>query len=133
MATQPTHSFRMQRIERMLIKRLAEVIRRELRDPELGMINISHIEVSKDLSCATIFVTTLSDDPKERAHSVSILNKSAHVLRHTIAHESTWRTVPILRFRYDEAFERSQRLVDILANIAAEHSEHKDDKDNKES
>lgn len=117
MATPHTQSFRMQRIERLLQKRLAEIIRKELHDPNLDMVNISHIDVSKDLSHAVVFITTLSDNKEVQNRSVQILNKAAHLLRHILAKESTWRSFPALRFKYDEAFARSQRLVSILQDI----------------
>ncbi|MFI4954381.1 MAG: 30S ribosome-binding factor RbfA [Gammaproteobacteria bacterium] len=113
----PTPSFRMQRVERMLQKRLAEIIQKELRDPHLDMVNVSHIDVSKDLSHAVVYITTLSDDKEVQDRSVKILNKAAHILRHSLAKESTWRSFPALRFKYDVAFARSLRLVSLLQNI----------------
>lgn len=112
-------NFRMQRVERQLQRRLAELIQTELKDPHLDMINITHIDVSKDLSLAMVFVTTLSDDKQVQAQNVAVLNKAASHLRHCLAADSTWRKLPALRFKYDEAFQRSQRLVSLLENIAA--------------
>lgn len=116
---QPAPSFRMQRVERMLQRRLAELIQTELNDPHLDMISISHIDVSKDLSLAMVYITILSDDPTIRKQNVAVLNKAASHLRKCLAKDSTWRKLPALRFKYDEAFEKSQRLVGLLADIAS--------------
>ena len=119
-------SFRMQRVERLLQRRLAELILIELQNPHLDMVTISHIDVSKDLSLATVYITILSDDKKIQTQNVAVLNKAAHHLRRCLAKDSTWRTLPALRFKYDDAFVRSQNLVGILEHIAAgqKKSEH---------
>jgi len=61
---QASPSHRMERITRLLQRRLAELIHSEIDDPDLDIISISHVEVSRDLSFAAIFITTLSDDPE---------------------------------------------------------------------
>ena len=119
---QTTPSHRMERITRLLQRRLAELIRREVDDPAVDIISISHVEVSRDLSSATIFITTLSDDAEIQKLNVQALNKSAAHLRRSLAKESTWRTFPALRFKYDHALVQSQHLVEILDNIAAKHA-----------
>jgi ribosome-binding factor A len=113
-----TPSFRMQRVERMIQKRLAQLIQTELSDPRLQMITISHVDVSKDLSSATVLVTLLNGDVEVQEENVRILNHAAHHLRHCLAKESTWRKCPELRFKYDRAFEKTQRVASLLDEIA---------------
>lgn len=115
---QATPSHRMERVTRLLQRRIAELVRREVDDPDVDVVSLSHLEVSRDLSFATIFITTLSDDLDIQKRTVQALNKAAPHLRHCLAKESTWRTFPALRFRYDEAFVQTQHLVDLLDNIA---------------
>jgi len=115
--TENTPNLRMQRVERAIQRELADLIIKELKDPRLDLVSISHIDVSKDLSRAVIYITTLSDVKADQKLSVGILNKAATHLRHCMATKSTWRKFPILHFKYDEALTRSQHLVELLNDI----------------
>lgn len=112
----PSH--RMQRISRLLQRRLAELIQGELQDPNLDVVSITHVEVTRDLSIATIFFTTLSDDPVVQEASLRVLSKAAGHLRKKLAADSTWRIFPTLRFKYDHNQSRAQHLADLLQDIA---------------
>ena len=125
MTTGNTPNLRMQRVERAIQRELAELIIKEIKDPRLELVSISHIDVSKDLSRAVIYVTTLSDDKADQKLSVSILNIASTHLRHCMATKSTWRKFPILHFKYDEALTRSQHLVELLNKIQKDQ-ENKD-------
>ena len=101
-----------QRLKRMadtVQRELAELIRLELKDPRLGgLVTISAVKVSPDLSYADVYVTVmgreLEDDQSEDAHqeSLDVLNKASGFLRQELSRRIKTRITPRLRFHYDK-------------------------------
>lgn len=100
-----------QRIERtaeLIQRKLAQIIQQEIRDPRLtGLVTISAVEVSRDLSHAKIYFTVLSGDPQQ---ATCILNAASKYLRTALARTLETRIVPDLHFVYDESIEYARRL-----------------------
>lgn len=94
---------------------LANALVRDIKDPALGMITITTVQVSKDLGYADIFFVVLEED-KQQA-SLATLNKAASFLRKQLAGHMTQRVVPRLRFRLDESEEQARALDEVLANL----------------
>jgi ribosome-binding factor A len=102
------------RIADQIQRSLAEVIRLELRDPRVGLITLTGVELSRDQSHAKVFFTVLgaasaSEDALEG------LQRAAGFLRSELAHRLTTRKVPELHFAFDESVERGvylSRLID---------------------
>ncbi len=94
---------RSQRIADFLRKELSQLIQFELRDPRLGMVGVTDVEVSRDLGYAKIYVTVLGCDNKEAMEEpLKVLNGAAGFLRSKIAKSNSMRTTPSLRFYFDE-------------------------------
>jgi ribosome-binding factor A len=92
---------------------LAELIRRELKDPRVGLITITDVEVSRDLSHAKVYVSSLTDT-ETHAHTVGALQHAAGFLRARLGHALRVRQVPELHFVYDESVERGIRLSRLI-------------------
>ena len=104
---------RLQRIEGALTKQLAELVRTELNDPRIGMITISCVRVSKDLAHAKVYFSSI-DAPQNFAEITSALNKAKGHLRSLLAKKSHLRTVPALKFIYDDSSAISDRMLDLI-------------------
>jgi ribosome-binding factor A len=87
-------------------------VQRELRDPRVGMITITGVDVSPDLSHAKVFYTTL--EPAQVAEAAQGLKRSAGFLRSQLAKRIKLYTTPELRFEYDESVERGDRLSRLI-------------------
>ena len=104
-----------QRVADFLRKELSQLIQMELRDPRLGMVSITEVEISRDLSHAKIYVTSLGCDDKDSAtEPLKVLNGAAGFLRSQIARSSTMRTTPQLHFFFDESVFRGQQLSSLI-------------------
>ncbi|MGH7583441.1 MAG: 30S ribosome-binding factor RbfA [Gemmatimonadales bacterium] len=96
---------------------LAEaLLRGDVRDPRIGMVTVSGVEVTRDLSHATIRVLP-HGTPEERAAAVEGLQSAAGFLRRLVARTLTTRTVPELHFVLDRGLEHAQRIDQILADL----------------
>ena len=91
---------------------LADLIRVEVRDPRVGLVTITTVEVTRDLSHAKVFVTSLSET--EAAESVQALMRAAGFLRSRLAQMLKLRTIPELHFVYDASVERGVRLSKLI-------------------
>ncbi|QTF92588.1 30S ribosome-binding factor RbfA [Halomonas sp. BM-2019] len=106
---------RTDRVADQLQKELAVLIQREVKDPRLGMVTVSGVEVSRDLGYADVHVTLLGEDTPERIkENLKVLKQAAGFLRGQIARRIKLRHVPELRFHYDESVVRGQRLSSLI-------------------
>jgi ribosome-binding factor A len=101
------------RIAEQIQRGLAEIIRLELRDPRVGMITLTGVEISRDQSHAKVFFTALGPDAAAR-DALEGLNRAAGFLRSTLAHRLSTRTVPELHFEHDLSVERGVRLSRLI-------------------
>ena len=100
------------RIADQIQRELAEVIRTELRDPRVGMITITSVDVSPDITHAKIFFTLL--DKEKLPETLEGLSRSAGFLRAQLAKRIKMYTTPELRFVYDESVERGDHLSRLI-------------------
>lgn len=108
-------SSRRQRVADQIQKELAGLIQREMKDPRLGMITVSAVDVSRDLAYADVFITILGkNEADERKQTLEILTRGGGFLRGKLARAMKLRIVPALRFRYDESIERGAHLSSLI-------------------
>jgi ribosome-binding factor A len=106
---------RTQRVADFIRKELAVIIQMELRDPRLGIVGITDVEVSRDLANARVYVTVMGCDDKQAMEiPVKVLNGAAGFLRSRLAKVSTMRTIPALHFHYDESILRGSRISSMI-------------------
>lgn len=110
---------------------LAEIIRRDMRDPRIGMVSVNEVTVSKDLSYAEVYVSSWQTrEGDERSEFISVLNKAAGFFRSELAKKHRMRTTPKLRFHYDEVVEKGPAMEALIESaIEADAKQHHDDED----
>jgi len=104
---------RHERVAAQLRRDLATLIQHEVKDPEVGFVSVSDVEVSRDLGHAKVFVTVFDND--NARISVGALNRSAGFLRTRLGRELRMRSVPELHFHHDTSIEQGARM-DALIN-----------------
>lgn len=118
---------RSRRIAEQIQRELSEVIRLELKDPRVGMITITDVEVSRDYSHAKVFFTLLGDSSKVEETTAGLL-RAAGFLRSQLAQRLKLRIVPQLQFKFDVSVERGVRLSRLIDEAVATDSGHSQDK-----
>jgi len=104
---------RSNRIAEQIQRELAELVRLEVRDPRVGLVTLTGVELSRDGSHAKVFFTTLGA-PSDIEATQEGLDRAAGFLRSNLAHRLSTRTVPELHFAYDESVERGVRLSKLI-------------------
>jgi len=114
------HSQRAQRVGDQIQRELAQLLRDEVKDPRVGRITLTGVEVSADLSHAKVYFTHLAG--REHAdEAVRALQHTAGFLRSELAHRLGLYTVPQLHFAYDDSIEEGLRLTQLIdAAVAAD-------------
>lgn len=106
------------RIADQIQRELAEAIRLEVRDPRVGLITLTGVELSGDQSHAKVFFTVLGAESAAR-EAAEGLQRAAGFLRSQLAHRLTTRKVPELHFEFDESVERGVRLSRLIDEAVA--------------
>jgi ribosome-binding factor A len=89
----------------------------DLKDPRIGLVTVTGVVVTPDLSEATVFVSVLGNERRRRATLVGLA--SAHgVLQARINRELKLRRTPTLAFEYDDAVERGVRMTKLIEELA---------------
>ena len=111
-------SQRLRRVADQIQRELSALLRSELKDPRVGMITLTGVEVSPDLAHAKVFFTTLGD-AEALAHTAAGLKRAAGFLRTELGHRLKLRVTPELRFLHDASVERGVRLSKLIDDAVA--------------
>lgn len=98
---------------------VAEVLSREVRDPRVGFVTVTAVDVSGDLSHAKVLVSVMGDDA-EKARALEGLRSAAGFLRTRLTKSLNTRTVPELHFALDRGVEHAARINALLADMKHE-------------
>jgi ribosome-binding factor A len=101
------------RIADQIQRELADLIRLEVRDPRVGMVTLTGVDLSRDQSHAKVYFTVLGA-PSDAEQAQEGLQRAAGFLRSSLAHRLTTRSVPELAFAFDESVERGVRLSRLI-------------------
>ncbi len=103
-------------------RELALLIQREVKDPRLGMVTLTAVEVTRDLAHARVYFTVMDQDSPEDAvqRSLQVLGDAAGFLRVQLGKVMKLRTVPQLHFQYDASVRRGTDLSALIDRALAE-------------
>lgn len=117
----PSDYPRSHRVADFIQRELSGLIRTELKDPRLSpMMTIASVEVSRDLSVAKIYFSVFDAD--EREPTEQALGSAAGFLRKQLARRMNTRSVPQLRFYYDDSAERGAQMSALIADAVASNT-----------
>ena len=109
---------RSDRVAQELQKEVAIILQREVKDPRIGMVTVSDVEVSSDLAYAKVFVTFLFDhDESAIEQGMKGLEKASPYIRSLLGKAMRLRIVPELRFVYDQSLVEGMRMSNLVTNV----------------
>jgi ribosome-binding factor A len=110
----PSKTFsRKDRVSEQIRRELAELLRSEVKDPRVGMISITGVEVTADYAHAKVFFSTLAGS-EAVASVLAGLHKASGFLRRELGKRITIHTTPQLHFVFDESLERGADLSKLI-------------------
>ncbi|WP_430875310.1 30S ribosome-binding factor RbfA [Gilliamella sp. G0441] len=119
---------RSSRVGHELQKEIAIILQREIKDPRLGMVTVSGVDISRDLSYAKVFVTFLNDDdPQVIEQGLTVLNDAKGYIRTLIGKAMRLRIIPEIKFLYDESLVKGMQMSSLVSDVIKQDNErHKD-------
>lgn len=109
---------RIDKISALVKKNIAEIIRKDVRHPDLGFVTITRVKITKDLSIARVFFTVLNLSQENtqlaKEKSCHALSNSASFIRCKLASQVMLRATPKLFFEYDDALEEAYKITSLI-------------------
>lgn len=112
-------SHRVERIAEQIREELSQMLATEVSDPRIGLVTITRVKVTGDLSLARAYWTIIGDRG-ERDRTEKALARAAPFVRHLLSGRMSLRRVPEVQFLFDEATAAQERVEQILAELQAE-------------
>ncbi|HJV86056.1 MAG TPA: 30S ribosome-binding factor RbfA [Noviherbaspirillum sp.] len=110
------------RVADQIQRDLAEIIAYELKDPRVGMITITEVQVTPDYAHAKVYFTTLADDEQAVQNTLSGLHKAGGFIRGQLGRRLTIHTIPELHFVHDTSTARGMELSKLIDEANATRS-----------
>lgn len=115
-------SKRIARLNEQLKRELSELIRTQVRDPRVGVVTVTAVEMASDLGSARVFVRIIGDR-SEFKETLAGLDAAAPFLRGVLGRLLHIRRIPELRFREDRSMEHARRIEEILLEVVVPEEE----------
>lgn len=126
----PREFKRSDRVADALQRELAKLIREEVRDPRLAMINVTGTDVSRDISYAKVYVNFIEPlDEREKRERLALLKKATGFIRSRLMKRMRLRAIPQLTFCYDDTGQRGRHLSALIEYAVAQNVNAATEKD----
>jgi len=120
---------RQRQVAELLHEEISQLIQHNTRDPRLGFVTVTGVDVSADLRHAKVYVTVLGDDD-DREQTLQGLTSAAGYFRHQMMQTLSLRYMPELSFKIDTTLERANRIESLLDQIDSEASQNQENASN---
>jgi ribosome-binding factor A len=114
-------SFRIERINETIKEILGELLLSEIKDPRVGMVTITAVRVSSDLSTAKVHYTVMGEED-DKADTRRGLESAKKFMRKAVANELKVRNAPELKFVYDDSLDKSLIIEEALRTAKRQES-----------
>ena len=114
------------RLAETLKEEISQLILVELKDPRLGFVTLTSVDVAGDLTHAKVYVSVLGTE-EERKASLDVLNRAAGFIRTEIGKRIRLRHVPTIVFIYDPSIKRGAHIAKLLRDVGAADNAGKDE------
>ncbi len=115
-------SRRTEQVAEAIKEEVSQTIQRELKDPRLGFVTVTRVEVSPDLKYAKVFFSVLGEEAAKK-ESLQVLKRASSYLRRELSHKLTFRYMPELQFEFDVAMEHGDKIQRLLLQLEQEERE----------
>lgn len=110
---------RVNRLSELLKEEISQIIRREVKDPRIGFVSLTDVEVSGDLRHAKVFVSVYGSD-QEKEETMKGLEKANGFIRKLVGERITTYHTPELLFKYDDSIEHGVYISKLIEEVREE-------------
>ena len=107
---------RVRRVSELLKQEISKIIRREVKDPRIGFVSVTDVEVSGDLKHAKVFVSVYGEDEEKEA-TMDGLKKARGFINRLLGERMTTYHTPKIIFRYDDSIEHGVYISKLINEV----------------
>ena len=104
------------RVGELIKREIADIVCREMKDPKVGFVTVSSVDVTKDLRTAFVRVSVMGDEER-RQEAVRSLNSAVGFIQKELSTRVRLRYMPKLQFRLDMSIDHFMHISELLAEI----------------
>lgn len=104
------------RVAELMKQELSDIISRKIKDPRIGFVTVTDVQVTGDLQQATVYITVLGDE-EQKKNTLTGLAKANGFIRSEIGHRIRLRKTPEITFEFDESIEYGNRIETLLGQL----------------
>lgn len=112
-------SQRPERVQEAIRQEISRIVQFEIKDPRLGFITITKVELTKDLRYARVYFSVLGED-KGRHLALKGLNSAKGYIKGLLSDRINLRFMPEISFNIDQSMEHTKHIHDILEKLRKE-------------
>lgn len=109
-------SLRSNRVGEQMKKELGDIIGRKIKDPRIGFVTVTDVEVSGDLQIAKVYISVLGDS-EQRENTLKGLSKAKGFIRSEIGKRIRLRKTPEIQFEFDESIDYGNRIETLISEL----------------
>ncbi|HOO56575.1 MAG TPA: 30S ribosome-binding factor RbfA [bacterium] len=113
---------RLKRVSQLILQTVSDVIRKEIKDPRIGFVTVTDVDVAPDLRAAKVFISVIGDE-KQRNQSIKGLNSAAGFVHQRLRQEIRIKRVPMIKFYLDNSIERGVNVCSLIEKVRIEDEE----------
>ena len=121
---------RVRRVSELLKQEISQIIRREVKDPRIGFVSITDVEVSGDLRHAKVFISVYGSD-QEKDETMDGLKDAQGYIRRLVGERITTYHTPEIIFRYDDSIEHGVYMSKLIDEVREEDKKKKQQRQEK--
>lgn len=107
---------RVSRVAESIKKEMSQILQQELKDPRIGFVTVTGVDLTNDLSQATVYLSVLGDDV-QKASTLAALGRGSGFIRSELGRRIQLRHVPELIFKFDSSIEYGSRIEQLLDEL----------------
>lgn len=114
-------SHRVERVAEQIREEVSQILSTEVSDPGIGLITVTRVKVTPDLSLARVYWTSMGD-PAQRKQTAKALSRATPYVRHLLSTRMTLRRSPEVQFLFDQSVAAQDRVEQILVELKQEEA-----------
>ncbi|MDT9023966.1 MULTISPECIES: 30S ribosome-binding factor RbfA [Rossellomorea] len=118
-------SHRANRVSEQMKKELSDIIGRKIKDPRIGFVTVTDVQVTGDLQQAKVYITVLGGED-QRENTLKGLAKAKGFIRSEVGQRIRLRKTPEIIFEFDESIDYGNHIETLLRKVQDEPEESKD-------
>lgn len=117
---------RTDRVSDLILREISTILFREVKDPRIGMVSITRVEVSDDLSLAKVYYSVIGSE-KELSDTAKGLSNASHFIQRLLKKRLVLRHIPNLNFIIDHSLDYSFEIEELIKKIHEEEKKEQEE------